>query len=254
MIDDHKPRARSRRRRWMTGAIAATAAAGTAIGGSFWIRADAGTRETEVVRYTFEQTDGALFPSVTGGPHLLKTVSSKGGALTPIAHGGGTALQFPPPCRTEPCPRVALRAKNSAGLNPGRKPIRFGATVLLDKKQTTKGENIIQKGYSAGGSQFKLQIDGKAGKPSCAMVDAKGAVHIARSSVTVADSEWHTLECRRKGSWLAIRVDGRRRGSATIPADLSVSNSIPLSIGGKGAYRDNDQFQGALDDVWVAIG
>ncbi|OJF14421.1 LamG domain-containing protein [Couchioplanes caeruleus] len=49
-------------------------------------------------------------------------------------------------------------------------------------------------------------------------------------------------------------VDGRCRGSTTVPATLSVSNTIPLSIGGKGAYRDNDQFPGALDDVWVAIG
>ncbi|GGQ40599.1 hypothetical protein GCM10010166_04670 [Couchioplanes caeruleus subsp. azureus] len=233
--------------------MAATATAAT-VGGSFWIRADAGTAPTEVVRYTFDGTAGTLFPDATGGLHPLRTVSSKGGTLTSIAHGDGTALQFPPPCRQEPCPRVALRAKSSAALNPGRKPIRFGASVLLSRKQTSKGENIVQKGYSARGSQYKLQIDGTAGKPSCAMVDAQGRVHIARSSVTVADNAWHTLECRRRGTWLAIRVDGRRRGSTTVPAALSVANAIPLSIGGKGAYRDNDQFQGALDDVWVAIG
>ncbi|MEV6597235.1 LamG-like jellyroll fold domain-containing protein [Actinoplanes sp. NPDC051346] len=254
MIDDHQPQVRSRRGRWRTGAIVAATAVAVTIGGSFWIRADAGTAPTEVVRYTFDDTAGTLFPDVTGGPQPLKTVSSKGGALTSIAHGNGTAIQFPPPCRHEPCPRVALRAKNSASLNPGRGPIRFGASVLLSRQQTTKGENIVQKGYSARGSQYKLQIDGTAGKPSCAMVDAEGRVHIARSSVTVADDSWHTLECRRKGTWLSIRVDGRRRGSTTVPADLTISNTVPLSIGGKGAYRDNDQFQGALDDVWVALG
>jgi hypothetical protein len=49
-----------------------------------------------------------------------------------------------------------------------------------------------------------------------------------------------------------VFVDGVPQGTAKIPADLSVHNTAPLSIGGKGAYRDNDQFQGALDDVWYS--
>jgi hypothetical protein len=80
----------------------------------------------------------------------------------------------------------------------------------------------------------------------------KSRIHLARSSVTVADGGWHTIECRRDATTLTILVDGVPRGSARIPADLSVSNTAPLSIGGKGAYRDNDQFQGTLDDVWLS--
>ncbi|MFI7597298.1 LamG-like jellyroll fold domain-containing protein [Actinoplanes sp. NPDC049681] len=243
-----------RRRRRTTATILAATAVAATVAVSSQLHAEATTTGfAEVVRYTFDEPAGPGFLDLAGGDQPLKPVSSKGGALTTITRADGTALMFPPPCEQEPCPRVALRAKSAADLNPGRRPIRFGATVLLAADQTTKGENVVQKGYSAGGSQYKLQIDGKAGKPSCAMVDAKGTVHIARSSITVADNTWHTLECRRKGTWLAIRIDGRRRGSATIPAGLSVSNSIPLSVGGKGAFRDNDQFQGALDDVWVAI-
>ena len=34
----------------------------------------------------------------------------------------------------------------------------------------------------------------------------------------------------------------------------SVRNRIPLSVGGKGSFDNNDQFQGALDEVWVSIG
>ena len=49
-------------------------------------------------------------------------------------------------------------------------------------------------------------------------------------------------------------VDGVRRGTRTISAKISVANSRPLSIGGKGAYADNDQINGALDNVWVQIG
>jgi hypothetical protein len=49
-------------------------------------------------------------------------------------------------------------------------------------------------------------------------------------------------------------VDGAVTGLTKIPAGLSVANNHPLSIGGKGAYADNDQFQGSLDDVFVRIG
>ena len=73
-----------------------------------------------------------------------------------------------------------------------------------------------------------------------------------RSAVTVADGAWHAVECRREATTLTVFVDGVPQGTAKIPADLSVRNTAPLSIGGKGAYRNNDQFQGALDDVWYS--
>jgi hypothetical protein len=82
----------------------------------------------------------------------------------------------------------------------------------------------------------------------------KPAIRIATSAVSVADGRWHALACRRTGSTLTVFVDGAPRGSATVPAKLSVTNDRPLSIGGKGAFADNDQFNGALDNVWVEIG
>jgi hypothetical protein len=140
-------------------------------------------------------------------------------------------------------------------LNPGRLPIRYGASVRLAADETTKGENVLQKGYSAHGSQYKLQIDGLPGRPSCVLVDdVRPEIHVALSTISVADGRWHTLECRRSGTALTILVDGITRGATTVPATLSVLNHIPLSVGGKGSFTDNDQFQGALDDVWVQIG
>jgi hypothetical protein len=162
---------------------------------------------------------------------------------------------FPPPCHDEPCPRIALRAPAAIDLDPGTRPIRWGASVQLAGDQTTKGENVVQKGYSARGSQYKLQVDGLAGDPSCVLVDDRQPqIYVAKSSASVADGRWHTLECRRSGTALVVLVDGEQRGSATVPAGLSVRNHIPLSVGGKGSFTNNDQFQGALDDVWVSIG
>jgi len=148
---------------------------------------------------------------------------------------------------------VVLQTASTDDLNPGKVPFRYGATVLLAHDQTTAGENVLQKGYSATGGQYKLQIDGAAGKPSCVLVGTgKTRIHLARSAVTVADGAWHAVECRREATTLAVFVDGVPQGSTTVPTGLSVSNAAPLSIGGKGAYRDNDQFQGALDDVWYS--
>jgi hypothetical protein len=84
--------------------------------------------------------------------------------------------------------------------------------------------------------------------------DRHPRIHAAISSVGIADDRWHTLECRRDGSRLSMLVDGVVRGRATVPAGLSVNNRQPFSVGGKGSYADNDQFQGILDEVWVTIG
>jgi hypothetical protein len=215
--------------------------------------AHASTVPGDAVRYSF---DGAApLADITGNGHDLSPVSRHGGTVPTVAHGGGSALAFPPPCRAEPCPRIALRAVTTDDLNPGRKPLRYGASVRLAADETTKGENVLQKGYSARGSQYKLQIDGVAGRPSCVLVDdRRPAIHVAMATVSVADNRWHTLECRRAGDRLTVLVDGVSRGSTAIPADLSVRNWIPLSVGGKGSFADNDQFQGVLDEVWVQIG
>ena len=208
--------------------------------------------EKDTVRYDFDGP--SPLADATGHGHDLSPVSRHGGSFSTVARGAGRALSFPPPCHDEPCPRIALRAVLSDDLNPGRRPIRYGATVRLAANQTTKGENVLQKGYSARGSQYKLQIDGAAGRPSCVLVDnRRPEIHVALSRASVADGGWHTLECRRSGSSLTVLVDGRPQGGTTIRADLAVRNRIPLSVGGKGSFTDNDQFQGELDEVWVAI-
>jgi hypothetical protein len=211
-----------------------------------------------VAKYGF---DGERIVSVldeSGRGHNLTIVSSHAGALRRINHGAGQAFAFPPPCTgkvANACPRVALRSPSSADLNPGAANIAYGATLELGATQTSRGQNVVQKGYSATSSQYKLQVDGRAGHPSCVVVDDRQpGIQLVRSDVTVADGNWHTVECRRAAGSLSILVDGRVRGSTQIPVALSITNDEPLVIGGKGAYRDNDQFRGALDDVFVRIG
>jgi hypothetical protein len=83
---------------------------------------------------------------------------------------------------------------------------------------------------------------------------ASDQIHVLTATTSVADDQWHAVECERSGASVTIRVDGADAGTMTIPAGLSVNNSEPLRIGGKGTSPNNDQFHGAVDDVFVVVG
>ncbi len=208
-----------------------------------------------VASYNFDTTvaDGT-FDDGSGKGHLLRTVARNGGAVTAAPHGNGQALVFPGRCTGDTCPRVVLQATDTADLNPGDKTLAYGATVLLGKSEGASPENILQKGFTTGG-QYKLQIDGASGKPSCAMSDSEGGpIYLARSRASIADGKWHALECRRDAGTLSVVVDDQVQTSATVPAALSVVTAQPFSLGGKGVGAANDQFHGSLDDVWIRVG
>jgi concanavalin A-like lectin/glucanase superfamily protein len=217
---------------------------------------DASPAGPYVASYNFDTTiaDGT-FDDGSGHKHLLRAVTRDGGVVRMVPHGNGQALAFPAKCGGTTCPKLVLQSADAPDLNPGTGPLSYGAAIRLGPQETGAGENILQKGYSTGGGQYKLQADGTSGKPSCVMSDKSGgAVLIARSRDSIADSEWHTLECRRSGATLSIVVDGVVKQSIAIPATLSVITTQPLSLGGKGVGADNDQFHGELDDAWVKIG
>jgi hypothetical protein len=246
------------RSRSYTLAIALAAGAVAHVSGCVGAAAAPATPAAVVVaRYAFDAGGGTI-ADTSGRGHTLTVIAGHGGAVRAITHGTGRALAFPAKCRVRAkrrCPHVVLQAPPAADLNPGTRPIAYGASVRLARSQTTKGQNVLQKGYSATTSQYKLQVDGTAGRPSCVLVDdRKPTIRLVRSSVSVADGAWHAVECRRAGTAFTIVVDGVLRGVLAVPAALSVRNGGPLSVGGKGASANNDQFQGALDNVWVRIG
>lgn len=209
-----------------------------------------------VASYNFDSTiaDGT-FDDGSGHGHLLRAVVRNGGKIVMTPHGTGQALTFPPKCTGATCPRLVLQAADTPDLNPGAGPLAYGASVLLAPAETSSGENILQKGYSTGGGQYKLQVDGVSGKPSCAMSDKTATtLHLARSRVSIADGKWHAIECRRTGPTLSVYVDDQPQASVAVPAALSVVTTQPFSLGGKGVGANNDQFHGSLDDVWIHVG
>jgi Concanavalin A-like lectin/glucanases superfamily len=221
--------------------------------------APAGATSAEVLTawYPFDAPYGLRDASATGDP--LQVVTKAGGTATIGATLGRTAVTFPPRCATgvDPtlCPRAVLQAGLNAAHDPGTRPMRYGAVIALPADRTAAGENIIQKGYSNSGSQWKLQVDGLAGKPSCVVAGgAPNQIYRAIAPVSVADGGWHALECQRTATSLSIVVDQVKRATIAIPAGLVLASSSPLRIGGKGTSADNDQFHGFLDAAWEFIG
>jgi hypothetical protein len=198
-----------------------------------------------VVRYGFDR--GVVDP--------VTPVAAAGGRVGLVRHAGGWAVRFPNRCTDAPidCPRVILEGGRLAELNPGPRSLRFGASIRMAPTDTADGANVVQKGFSVGGgTQYKLQVDGFAGQPSCVLASAT-TIYRVIAPVDVADGRWHALGCHRFGPNLAISVDGTTWAAIRVPRDLSIVNNEPLRIGGKGTKPDNDQFAGSLDEVYVAI-
>ena len=96
-----------------------------------------------------------------------------------------------------------------------------GVTVV--DHRDIPGENVVQKGYATSpGGEWKLQVDGYAGRPSCVLVGAGAATrYVALAGGSVADGQWHQLTCRRTGTALSIAVDGTVAGVRSVPAALA---------------------------------
>ena len=70
------------------------------------------------------------------------------------------------------------------------------------------------------------------------------------ATTDVADGEWHEVACERVGDTLSGVVDGRPEGSVSVSRPLVVAPEGSIRIGGKNVKPDNDQFLGAVDEVF----
>ena len=108
----------------------------------------------------------------------------------------------------EDLPREIIEAYPNTSLSPGRDDFIWGASLRLKHDETTNGSNIIQKGFSlGGGSQWKLQVDGAQGHPSCVLVGMNETqIHEVLADKTIADDTWHDVSCRRTRVGLPLPV------------------------------------------------
>ena len=207
------------------------------------------------VRYTF---DGGVTEPITdvSGGFELRALGQNGGTLSLVPQGPGLAVQFPSRCtlpRERDCPRAILEGARDDRLNPGTRPLQYGASILMTHDDLADGANVVQKGYSVGGvSQFKLQVDHRQGHPSC-VIASRARIYRAEPRIDVADGGWHDLACTRTANRLTLTVDGVEQASVPLPRNVSIANAEPLRVGGKGANKGNDQYAGQIDNVFLTI-
>jgi hypothetical protein len=215
----------------------------------------------QVLRWTFD--DGDVLSALTGpagAPGAAQVSTANGGevrSVVPGADGSEAALGFPAVCDGDACPRVLVEGPDHPDLDPGAAPFVLGVSVQVRPDQLSRehGSNLVQKGISTT-AQWKLQIDDtRQGRPSCVLRGPAGADEVVvRSRVSVADGQWHRIACRRTANSAELIVDDEVVGTAAVPQGLSVEPAGQrLAIGAKGSGRNNDQFHGALDDVFFAL-
>jgi hypothetical protein len=190
-----------------------------------------------------------------GAPYTGLVVQARGGEVrqVPGTEGRGSALQFPAPCDDPTgCPRALVEVAHAETLDPGAEAFSFGASVQLSASETTDGSNVVQQGrFASPGGQWKLQVDGEEGRPSCLVRGSDGAV-VVESTVAVADDAWHRVVCHRDAEGVSIAVDGTvdRAAGETGP----LASGEPVRIGSPGVAEDDDQFSGRIDDVFLHLG
>ena len=207
------------------------------------------------LRINFDQGQslavGTLVSDVSGSANNGVVRSRYGGTITRMT----AVAAYPSVCSLEPCPNALIEINDAVNLNPGKASFEWGATIELQRREATTGQNIIQKGTFDGPGQWKLQVDNAAGQPSCKISGFAGTRRrTARvvSSQSVADGHRHQVTCRRTSGKLDIIVDGVIRGS-TSSVTLVMSNSSPVTIGARNLEKNNDQFYGRLDDVFMRL-
>ncbi|MBL7258403.1 LamG-like jellyroll fold domain-containing protein [Paractinoplanes lichenicola] len=223
------------------------------------VQAAAPTGAQVVARWTFDAgaVNGNVADTSGRGPALTTRTANGGAIRYDNATPSGRYVTFPAACSATAtaCPRALFETASVASLNPGTRTFRWSARMQLTKAQIVGSANIMQKGVAKASSQWKMQVGKTNGKAQCVMVGAgSAAVHIARSSATVADGQWHKVVCQRSGATLSVWVDDKQVGSTAIPSTLSVSNTLPLRIGGPNFNTKSDMYHGRLDDVYAELG
>jgi hypothetical protein len=198
------------------------------------------------------QAQAGSVSDASGNGYDGEIIAGNGGTVRRVAGTGGAghAVRFPDLCKELGCtqPTAVIRVDAARRLNPGAAPFGFGAAVKV--AALSGGANVLQKGNFADRVQWKLQVD--RGKPSC-VLHARDRRAVAAAPLRLETGRWYDLECRKRDGYIAIAVNGAERARENVTLGR-IRNDAPIYIGAKGpGVVDNDQFHGALDNVFVRV-
>lgn len=202
-----------------------------------------------------ELPQGTVVPNTAGPDATVVYPEDRSAPPLQVTDDRGSVVTFPDPCSKGPdCVRGILEIPADPALNPGTRDFTLAVELKARTEDLRDGTNVTQKGFSTGGeSQWKLQIDDSAGRPSCVLVGVQGHQQIALSQRSVTDGDWHLVECRRSGGTLRVLVDGNETGRSVIGKPVDVMNPFPVRIGAKHTKPNGDPFFGSIAGVRLQI-
>jgi hypothetical protein len=219
--------------------------------------------------------DSNPFVVTSQGPDVKVDVQRENMPVGRVTSGDGSrGLRFPHFKKDDEAPRMVLVVQpeelSAASVDPaGDGEFTFGADVKLDRDAGSgtfdNGDNVLQRGLYADPSQYKLQVDKRV--PSCTVKSP-----LARAFVRAPEAMqpgWYRIVCDYNAGSLTLSVSRMQNGEVGDPVQATVTEDLgplvfkpatPVVIGGKVGFnglmvRHNpDQFNGALDNVFVAPG
>jgi hypothetical protein len=190
--------------------------------------------------------------------------------LQTVESGDGTrGLAFPSYAAVDEKRLVLLLGLDQAGpAKPSSGVLRFGADVRLQSGTASgpndNGDNVVQRGLYSDSDQFKLQVDKRV--PSCSVRTPRLRA-VASLGQQLGDG-WYRLGCRYDGATVTVSatqmsVEGAspvqvktdaRAGALSFPTSTGVSVGGKVTADGTLVRTQPDQFNGALDNVYVSPG
>ncbi len=201
-------------------------------------------------------------------PVTIRVATASTGVLRSVPdREGGFAARFPwhgPRARQRMVLTVSSPSVDDP-LSPGPSDFAFGADFTLDSPseggRLDNGNSLIQRGRSGDPAQYKIQIVNRVA--SCRIAGAAGEV-VVEASHEIRPNTWYRVVCRRTGDEVTLELGTfnsppvRAAGSGPTGA-VYVPASTPLLLGGKANGKgeadtgNSDQFNGALDNVFLEI-
>jgi Laminin G domain len=204
-----------------------------------------------IASWQMNEPSGATVMHGRSGPSSDGSIGSA--VSTGVRYKGATVYRFGYVPRTQsPAQPQRLVTVHKAALNPGTED--FAVTIRY--RSSHVGGNLIQKGQSqSSGGFFKIEQPDGSGNLNCVFRGPLGSVAVG-SGRPLDNGHWHTIRCERTFTSLTLTVDGVRTDS-TYGSTGNITNSMPLTIGGKlncNTTQTCDYFAGDIDFITIQVG
>jgi hypothetical protein len=217
------------------------------------VACEPGGADVTIALWQMNEGPGARTMADSGPKDMDGSIGSL--VQTGVNFGGTTGYRWSPTDEAPPAKPERLVRVSDSRLNPGSRD--YAVTVRF--RTTASSGNMIQKGQAlTPGGFFKWEIP--SGRIFCLFTsrDSEGNLRGqlgVRAPRALNNGAWHTVRCEKTADRVTMTIDGDTVVRSAAGSIGPISNTMPLSIGGKSQCDqiqvDCDYISGDID--WVRI-